>query len=57
MERGIGVTVLRLLEKKFGDIPEEYVKKIKRAGRETLLKIVDKIFEIDKIEDLDKFFK
>nr|WP_235603175.1 DUF4351 domain-containing protein [Thermoanaerobacter sp. YS13] len=57
MERGIGVTVIKLLEKKFGNVPEEYVKKIDGANRETLMVIVDNIFEIDKIEDLDKFLK
>ncbi|TCO60226.1 Rpn family recombination-promoting nuclease/putative transposase [Caldanaerobacter subterraneus] len=57
MEKGIGVTVLKLLEKKFGSVPEEYVKKIEGAGKETLLKIVDKIFEIDKIEDLERLLK
>lgn len=57
MERGIGVTVIKLLEKKFGSVPEEYVKKIEGANRETLMAIVDNIFEIDKIEDLDKFLK
>jgi hypothetical protein len=57
IEKGIGVTVLKLLEKKFGSVPEEYVKKIEGAGKETLLKIVDKIFEIDKIEDLERLLK
>ncbi|KKC30248.1 Rpn family recombination-promoting nuclease/putative transposase [Caldanaerobacter subterraneus KAk] len=57
MEKGMGVTVLKLLEKKFGSVPEEYVKKIEGAGKETLLKIVDKIFEIDKIEDLERLLK
>jgi predicted transposase/invertase (TIGR01784 family) len=57
MEKGIGVTVIKLLEKKFGNVPEEYVKKIDGANRETLMDIVDNIFDIDKIEDLDKFLK
>ena len=57
MERGIGVTVIKLLEKKFGNVPEEYVKKIDGANRQTLMDIVDNIFDIDKIEDLDKFLK
>ena len=57
MERGIGVTVIKLLEKKFGNVPEEYVKKIEGANRETLMAIVDNIFEINKIEDLERFVK
>jgi len=57
MQRGIGVTVIKLLEKKFGNVPEEYVKKIDGANRQTLMDIVDNIFDIDKIEDLDKFLK
>lgn len=57
MERGIGVTVIKLLEKKFGSVPEEYVKKIDGANRETLMAIVDNIFEIEKIDDLERFIK
>ena len=57
IEKGIEETVIKLLKKKSGDVPEEYVKKIDGANRETLMAIVDNIFEINKIEDLERFVK
>ncbi|MGF7396690.1 hypothetical protein [Thermoanaerobacterium thermosaccharolyticum] len=35
----------------------DYKKKIKNANEHTLTKIVDHIFEINKIEDLDEYLK
>ncbi|WP_240495847.1 DUF4351 domain-containing protein [Thermoanaerobacterium sp. PSU-2] len=56
MEKGMENLVIRLLKKKFNDIPEEYIKLIEDADEKTLLQIADNIFEINKIEDLDKYF-
>ncbi|WP_257875861.1 hypothetical protein [Thermoanaerobacterium thermosaccharolyticum] len=44
-----------MLKKKFSDIPEKYIKLIEDADEKTLLQIADNIFEINKIEDLEKY--
>ncbi|WHE06070.1 DUF4351 domain-containing protein [Thermoanaerobacterium thermosaccharolyticum] len=55
MEKGIENLVIRLLKKKFNDIPEKYIKLIEDADEKTLLQIADNIFEINKIEDIEKY--
>lgn len=57
IEKGISKTLIRLLTRKFGDISSDYKKKIKNANEHILTKIVDHIFEINKIEDLDEYLK
>ncbi|MGJ7045226.1 DUF4351 domain-containing protein [Thermoanaerobacterium thermosulfurigenes] len=56
MEKGIENLVIRLLKKKFDDVPEKYLRLIEDADEKTLLQIADNIFEINKIEDLEKYF-
>jgi hypothetical protein len=55
IEKGMENLVIRLLKKKFSDIPEKYIKLIEDADEKTLLQIADNIFEINKIEDLEKY--
>ncbi|MFU0781517.1 MAG: DUF4351 domain-containing protein [Thermoanaerobacterium thermosaccharolyticum] len=55
MEKGMKNLVIRLLRKKFSDIPEKYIKLIEDADEKTLLQIADDIFEIKKTEDLDRY--
>ena len=53
--RGIEI-VSRLLERKFGILPEPYKEKLSRAKKEVIDKIAEDIFEIKGIEDLGKYF-
>ncbi|MEG6565589.1 DUF4351 domain-containing protein [Thermoanaerobacterium saccharolyticum] len=55
MEKGMENLVIRLLKKKFNDVPEKYIKLFEDADEKTLLQIADNIFEINKIEDLEKY--
>ncbi|TCW40343.1 uncharacterized protein DUF4351 [Thermohydrogenium kirishiense] len=55
IEKGMKNLVIRLLRKKFSDIPEKYIKLIEDADEKTLLQIADDIFEIKKTEDLDRY--
>ncbi len=55
MEKGMENLVIRLLKKKFNDVPEKYIKLIENLDEKTLLQIADNIFEINKIEDLEKY--
>ncbi|MFU0781516.1 MAG: DUF4351 domain-containing protein [Thermoanaerobacterium thermosaccharolyticum] len=55
IEKGMENLVIRLLKKKFSDIPEKYIKLIEDADEKTLLQIADNIFEINKIEDIEKY--
>lgn len=55
IEKGIGEVVIRQLKKKFSDIPEIYIGKIRSADKNTLINIADNIFEIKTLDDLDKY--
>ncbi|WP_434640801.1 DUF4351 domain-containing protein [Thermoanaerobacterium thermosaccharolyticum] len=55
IEKGMKNLVIRLLRKKFSDIPEKYIKLIEDADEKTLLQIAYDIFEIKKTEDLDRY--
>ncbi|WKV08517.2 DUF4351 domain-containing protein [Thermoanaerobacterium sp. CMT5567-10] len=55
IEKGMENLVIRLLKKKFSDIPEKYIKLIEDADEKTLLRIADNIFEINEIEDIEKY--
>ncbi|MDD4570659.1 MAG: DUF4351 domain-containing protein [Tepidanaerobacteraceae bacterium] len=54
-EVGIAETVLRLLSKKLGEVPEKYASKLMAQDKQTLERIADSIFDIESIKDLDKF--
>ncbi|MGL5149831.1 MAG: Rpn family recombination-promoting nuclease/putative transposase [Clostridium sp.] len=47
--------LLRVLHKKFKDLPQSYVKKINKASSDTITQIGEDIFDIINIEDLDKY--
>ena len=49
-------TLIKLLKKKFKDFPEEYIQKLSKSTDETLDKIAEDIFDIENINDLDKYF-
>ncbi|AOZ77275.1 hypothetical protein AQ983_03715 [Clostridium pasteurianum DSM 525 = ATCC 6013] len=55
-EEGKSEIILKLLIKKFKKLPEEYVEKIKKLSNETLEVIAIDIFDMDKIEELEKYF-
>ena len=54
-EAGIAETILRLLSKKLGEVPEKYASKLMAQDKQTLERIADSIFDIESIKDLDKF--
>ena len=47
--------VLKLLTKRLGEVPEEYISKIMVQDKQTLENITDSIFDIESIKDLDEF--
>ena len=47
--------LINLLTRKFKVIPEKYIEKLNRSPKETIEAIALDIFEIDNIEDLDKY--
>jgi predicted transposase/invertase (TIGR01784 family) len=55
LKEGKADTAIRLLKKKFGKLTKEAEEKIIKADNEVLDKILDNIFTIEKIEDLDKY--
>ncbi|KAB2950791.1 DUF4351 domain-containing protein [Heliorestis acidaminivorans] len=48
-------TLIRQLNVKFGKLPESYVDRLEKQEYHALENIADKIFELDKPEDLDKY--
>ncbi|WP_286161292.1 DUF4351 domain-containing protein [Clostridium sp. KNHs214] len=48
--------LIRQLIKKFKSVPNEYKEKIKKLPEETIDIIATDIFEIEKIEDVEKYF-
>lgn len=59
MEKGRQETlrenVLKLLHRKFKKLPAQYTEKIKTADEYTLGLILDRIFEINTVADLDEY--
>jgi predicted transposase YdaD len=55
LKEGKADTAIRLLKKKFGTLSKEAEEKILKANKETLDKILDDIFTIEKLEDLNKY--
>lgn len=49
--------ILKLLKKKFENLSKTYEDKLLKASEETIDKIAEDIFDIEKIEDLDTYFK
>jgi len=48
--------LIKLLIKKFKSVPEEYKEKIRKLPEETIDVIATDIFEIDKAEEIEKYF-
>lgn len=48
--------LIKQLIKKFKSVPDEYKKKIKKLSEETIDIIATDIFDIEKIEDVEKYF-
>jgi hypothetical protein len=54
---GMIKTIIILLTKKLGEIPSEYIARIKAQDKTVLEVIADNIFDIQDIKDLDKYLK
>ena len=50
-------TVVRLLTKKLGKLPLKFVKKIEVQNSETLSEILDNIFDLQSLEQLESYLK
>lgn len=48
--------LIKQLIKKFKAVPNEYKEKIKKMSEETIDVIATDIFEIEKVEDLERYF-
>ncbi|WP_097027146.1 DUF4351 domain-containing protein [Clostridium peptidivorans] len=48
--------LIKLLIKKFKFIPHGYIEKIKKMPEETIDVIATDIFELEKIDDLERYF-
>ncbi|OPZ88380.1 MAG: hypothetical protein BWY74_03162 [Firmicutes bacterium ADurb.Bin419] len=58
IEKGEILSLLRILNKKFVRLPDEIAKKIEQIDDKHIINsIFDNIFEIDSLEDLEKFLK
>ncbi|MDZ4957201.1 DUF4351 domain-containing protein [Clostridium perfringens] len=55
-EEGKAEMLIRLLVKKFKFVPDEYKKKIRKLSEESIDVIATDIFDIEKIEDVEKYF-
>ena len=55
IKEGMARNVLKLLTKRLGEVPEEYISKIMVQDKQTLENITDSIFDIESIKDLDEF--
>ncbi|WP_041710973.1 DUF4351 domain-containing protein [Clostridium pasteurianum] len=56
MVRGKSELVVKLLIKKFKKVPDNYIENIKNLSDDTLEIIATDIFDMSKIEDLEKYF-
>ena len=56
IEQGQQILLLKLLNKRLGPISEKYIDLIETLENKTIVDITLKIFEISKIEELDKYF-
>lgn len=55
MEKGMEKIVLLQLMQRITDLPDEYIKKIKKLNKEKLEQIAKDIFAIQKVEDLERY--
>ncbi|WP_423244934.1 DUF4351 domain-containing protein [Hathewaya massiliensis] len=49
--------LIKLLIKKFKSVPQEYKVKINNLSEETIDVIATDIFDLEKIQDLEKYFQ
>ena len=54
MEKGMAVMLVRLLKKKFGVIPEEYLQRIEEADADTLLMWGDEVINAQTMNEIFK---
>jgi uncharacterized protein YoxC len=52
--KGIAKTAIRLLTKKFGDLPEDIRAKIIELDEDALNTIIDEIFDYESLEELNE---
>ena len=57
IEKGKATLLIKLLEKKFEKIPNEYAKKIEMLPDKTIEAIGMDIFDINSVTELEKYFK
>jgi len=57
IEKGRAITVIKLLTKKFGTLPEEVKTKISELDNATLEVIIDGIFEYRSLDDIKKYIE
>jgi hypothetical protein len=57
IEKGIAETVVKLLCRRFGELPVEYKERIQGQDRPTLELIADHIFDIESLSDLERFLR
>lgn len=57
IEKGKTALLIKLLERKFEKIPNEYVEKIKTLPDKTIESIGMDIFDINSVTELEKYFK
>lgn len=49
--------LVKILRKKFGALPQEYENKIRKSSEEVIDRITTDIFDINRIEELEKYFE
>jgi predicted transposase YdaD len=54
--KGKAEVIIKLLKKKFNTLPAAYEEKLLKAKEQIIDNITEDMFDIDKIEDLDKYF-
>lgn len=55
--RGKAEVLIKQLAKKFKAIPEEYINKIKKLPEVVIETMATDIFDLEKVEDIEKYFK
>jgi hypothetical protein len=56
-EEGKAEILTKLLIKKFHNIPDEYKNKLKKLPEKVIDSIITNIFDMTRIEELEKYFK
>ncbi len=53
--KALSKTAIRLLTKKFGELPEEIKNRISKLDKDVLEIIIDSIFDYEKLDDIKKY--